>query len=89
MIRERWEKLANHLRENGIDHVLLSSNASLRYFTGYTPPVDSGPSPFAPVIGVFLWVHGEKPPLSLADMESLEEVYPDLGRDTFISYTLG
>ena len=88
MIRKRWEKLADHLRKNRIDHVLLSSNGSLRYFTGYTPPVDSGPSPFAPVIGVFLWVHGEGPTLYLADMESQEDVYPDLERETFRSYTV-
>ncbi len=71
-----------------IDHVLLTSLASLRSFTGYTAGIETGPSPFSPLMGAFLWVASEEPQIFLADMQSSEGIVPGLEVTTFESYTI-
>jgi len=78
MIEPRRERLAGTMKEIQVDHVLLTSLASLRYFTGYTAGIETGPSPFSPLMGALLWIAGEQPRLFLADMESSESVVPEV-----------
>ncbi|PYV33467.1 MAG: hypothetical protein DMG22_09820 [Acidobacteria bacterium] len=88
MIGPRREKLAAALKETQADHALLTSLASLRYFTGYSAGIETGPSPFSPLMGALLWIAGEQPRLFLADMESSESVVPGLEVTTFEGYTV-
>ncbi len=84
----RIQKLAAAISEAKVDHVLLTSLASLRYFAGYSAGIETGPSPFSPVLGAFLWIAAEQPRLFLADMESSEGIVPGLEVTTFASYTI-
>jgi Xaa-Pro dipeptidase len=88
MTEPRWEKLAAAMKEFQVNHLLLTSLASLRYFTGYAAGIETGPSPFSPLMGAFLWIAGEQPRLFLADMESSESVVPGLEVTPFESYTV-
>ena len=88
MIEARREKLVGAMKETQADHVLLTSLASLRYFTGYTAGIETGPSPFSPLMGAFVWLAGEPPHLFLADMESSESVSPAVEVTPFESYTV-
>jgi Xaa-Pro aminopeptidase len=88
MTQLRMQKLDTAICEAKIDHVLLTSLASLRYFAGYTAGIETGPSPFSPVLGAFLWIAGEPPQLFLADMESSEGLVPGLEITPFESYTV-
>ncbi|HEV2175285.1 MAG TPA: aminopeptidase P family N-terminal domain-containing protein, partial [Nitrospira sp.] len=88
MIEARREKLVAAMKETQADHVLLTSLASLRYFTGYTAGIETGPSPFSPLMGAFVWLAGEPPHLFLADMESSESVSPAVEVTHFESYTV-
>jgi len=63
MVPDRLNRLSSRLHEEGIEHALLSSFVSLRYFTGYQATVELEPSPMTPVLGVFLWIRGEQPTL--------------------------
>jgi len=88
MVRDRLQKLCDKLHEGHIEHALLCSYASLRYFTGYLATVEIEPSPITPLLGAFLWARDEKPMLLLADMEPGEGVAPEITRVTFCSYTI-
>jgi Xaa-Pro aminopeptidase len=88
MTNRRIQQLAEAMREAKIDHVLLTSLVSLRYFTGYLTGIETVPSPFTPVLGAFLWITGEAPKLFLADMESTEGLVPGLEVIPFESYTI-
>jgi Xaa-Pro aminopeptidase len=88
MVPERLARLSNTLREEGIEHALLSSFISLRYFTGYQATVELEPSPMTPVLGALLWIHGEQPTLYLADMESGEGIDSSVRRESFSSYII-
>lgn len=83
----RMQKLFAEMRAQELDHVLLTSLASLRYFTGYSAGIETGPSPFSPLMGAFLATGGERPTLLLADMESSEDLAPGLAVSRFESYT--
>jgi len=78
MIEPRRERLSGAMKELQVDHVLLTSLASIRYFTGYAAGIETGPSPFSPLMGALLWIAGEQPRLFLADMESSESVVPEV-----------
>jgi Xaa-Pro aminopeptidase len=84
----RTARLAQTLREKQIDHALLSSVASLRYFTGFTASIETGPSPFTPVDGVLVVERGGEPHLLLADSESMEGVFSGIATSTFVTYTI-
>ena len=86
MTGSRSARLAQILREKQIDHAVLSSVASLRYFTGFTASIETGPSPFTPVAGVLLVERGGEPLLLLADSEPIEGVFSGMATSTFISY---
>lgn len=88
MVSERLTRFAVCLREQGIEHALLSSAVSLRYFTGYETAIESGPSPMTPLLGVFLWIRGDGPTLYLADMEPGEGVASAISTESFSSYTI-
>ena len=88
MSQVRMQKLAAAIRDIKMDHVLLTSLSSLRYFAGYTAGIETGPSPFSPVLAALLWIAGETPQLFLADMESSEGRFPDLQITLFESYTV-
>lgn len=88
LVTLRFEKLSQRLRERSIDVAILSSLASLRYFSGYVPSVETGPNPFSPLPGAVLWCRDRKPLLLLADMESTADVYKELEIDTFASYSI-
>jgi Xaa-Pro dipeptidase len=88
MIEPRMQQLFAEMRAEEIDHILLTSLASLRYFAGYSAEIETGPSPFAPLMGAFLASAGERPTLLLADMESSEELIPGLDVNRFESYTV-
>jgi Xaa-Pro aminopeptidase len=88
MTQARMQKLTTAIRELKIDHVLLTSPASLRYFASYTAGIETGPSPFSPVLGAFLWIAGGSPQLFLADMESSEGIALGLEITPFESYTV-
>jgi Xaa-Pro aminopeptidase len=88
MTQARMQKLAAAIREVKIDHVLLTSLASLRYFAGYTAGIETGPSPFSPVMGAFLWIAGAPPQLFLADTESSEGLAAGLEVTPFETYTI-
>jgi Xaa-Pro dipeptidase len=88
MIRQRLEKLSVKLREQHIDHALLSSFISLRYFTGYQATVEIDPSPMTPLLGVLLWLRDKKPILFLADMEPGLGVDQEITKENFSSYTI-
>ncbi|MGH7870430.1 MAG: aminopeptidase P family N-terminal domain-containing protein [Candidatus Dormibacteraceae bacterium] len=87
MASSRMSKLSDTLRENKIDHALLTSLASVRYFAGHTAPIEIGPSPFAPLAGALAWVKDEEPALLLADSESAEDVAAKLNTQRFPGYT--
>jgi Xaa-Pro dipeptidase len=40
------DRLALHLRSQGLEAALLSNPATIAWLTGYAPPIQSGPSPF-------------------------------------------
>jgi Xaa-Pro aminopeptidase len=86
-ISKRLTNLAKKLQKMQIDHVLLSSAASLRYFAGVTSSIETGPSPFTPLAGVLLSLRGERPNLLLAESESNEGIMPGLGLEPFTSYS--
>jgi Xaa-Pro dipeptidase len=88
MVPDRLQRLSRTLQEQGIEHILLSSFVSLRYFTGYRATVELEPSPMTPLLGVLLWVRGEPPTLYLADMEPGEGVDPSISRESFSSYAV-
>lgn len=87
MVTARIKSLSQQFPEKGIDCAILSSVASLRYFSGYIATVEIGPSPFAPVPGVVLWRRDERPLLLLADMESTADLCEEIEIETFSSYT--
>ena len=70
----KMDQLSDLLRESKIDHVLLTSLESLRYFGGHTTVIETGPSPFSPLPGALAWIKGEEPVLFLVDSESSEDV---------------
>jgi len=84
----RSARLAQTPCEKQIDHAVLSSLASLRYLTGFTASIETGPSPFTPVAGVLLVERGGEPHLLLADSEPIEGVFSGMATSTFISYTI-
>ena len=88
MVSDRLARLAGTLQEKGIDHALLSSFVSLRYFTGYQATVELEPSPITSVLGIFLWIRGEQPTLYLADMEPGEGIAASILRENFSSYII-
>ena len=88
MTGSRIARLAQTLHEKQIDHAVLSSLASLRYLTGFTASIETGPSPFTPVAGVFLVEREGEPHLLLADSESMEGVFSGMAASTFVSYTI-
>jgi Xaa-Pro aminopeptidase len=87
MNSDRLYKLSDALRQERIHHVILTSHASIRYFSGFIPPIETGPSPFAPLVGALLILKGEQPVLLLADTESCDGVDPEVSCETFTSYT--
>lgn len=87
MIRQRLSALYEKLHQKQIDHALLCSLASLRYFAGYNAAIETGPSPFTTVLGALLCERGAKPTLFLADMESPPE-QAEIAKETFSSYTI-
>jgi Xaa-Pro aminopeptidase len=88
MVRDRLKRLSSTLHQKGIEHALLSSFVSLRYFTGYQATVELEPSPMTPLLGVFLWIRGEQPTLYLADMEPGEGIDGSVLRESFSSYVI-
>ena len=88
MVPDRLNRLAVTLQENGIEHALLTSFVSLRYFTGYQATVELEPSPMTPLLGALLWIRGQQPTLYLADMEAGEGVHASVGHESFSSYTI-
>jgi len=88
MVSDRLERLSSTLRAKGIEHALLSSFISLRYFTGYQATVELEPSPMTPLLGAFLWTRGDPPILYLADMEPGEGVNSSIRRESFASYII-
>ncbi len=84
----RIDRLTALRADNKIDCLLLTSLASLRYFTGYTAPIETGPSPFSLLMGAFLWSAGEQPQLFLADTEAAEGLSEGLEITTFETYTI-
>jgi Xaa-Pro dipeptidase len=83
---ERLLRLADRMRDDGIEHVLLCSVGSLRYFAGYSGPIETGVSPFTSLAGALLWIRGQQPLFLLADMEPQKEVDRDLRIESFCSY---
>ncbi len=88
MVPDRLQRLSARLQEEGIEHAMLTSFASLRYFTGYQATVELEPSPITPLLGVFLWIRGEPPILYLADMEPGEGIDASVRRESFSSYVV-
>ena len=88
MVSDRLKRLGSTLQEKGIEHALLCSFVSLRYFTGYQATVELEPSPITPLLGAFLWIRGEQPTLYLADMEPGEGIVGDVLRESFASYII-
>jgi Xaa-Pro aminopeptidase len=84
----RTDRLNRLMSDAKLDHVLLTSLASLCYFTNYAAAIETGPSPFSPLMGAFLWIAGEEPRLFLADMESVDAIVHGLNVSTFESYTI-
>jgi Xaa-Pro aminopeptidase len=84
----RIDRLNALMSEAMVDHVLLTSLASLGYFTNYSAAIETGPSPFSPLMGAFLWIAGEEPRLFLVDMESSEGLVHGVQVSTFESYTI-
>jgi Xaa-Pro aminopeptidase len=85
--RSRFAKLEGKLRENHIDHALFFSNASLRYLAGYTAGIETGPSPYSPVMGALFLERGAKPHFYLAGGEPSTEVYEEVATERFPGYT--
>ena len=83
----KMDQLSDLLRESKIDHVLLTSLESLRYFGGHTTAIETGPSPFSPLPGALAWIKGEEPILFLADSESSEDVGSGITCRSFPGYT--
>jgi len=88
MVPDRLARLSSTLLEKGIEHALLSSFVSLRYFTGYQATVELEPSPMTPLLGAFLWIRGEQPTLYLADMEAGDGIAGCVRREAFSSYVI-
>jgi Xaa-Pro dipeptidase len=83
----RTARLMERLREEQIDYALLSSLASLRYFTGFTAAIETGPSPFTAVAAILL-VSAEDLQLFVADSESAKGLFSGITAETFSSYTV-
>jgi len=83
----KTDRLSDLLRESKIDHVLLTSLASLRYFAGHTTGIETGASPFSPLPGALAWVKGEEPILFLADSEPGGDVESGIACRSFPGYT--
>jgi len=88
MSSSRVDRLAERLQKQGMESALVSSLANLRYFSGFTAAIETGPSPFCPVQALLVVVRGEKPLLLVADCESVEGVYEEIQIETFASYTI-
>src|SRR5579863_1923699 len=88
MVPDRLQRWMGRLQEEDIEHCLLTSFISLRYFTGYQATVEIEPSPMTPVLGAFLCVRGEQPTLLLADIEAGEGIDSSVLRESFSSYTI-
>jgi len=84
----RLDRLSQELGRRNIEHAVLTSIASLRYFAGFTTPIEWGPSPFSPLLGALVWVRGEQPGVLLADGESAPADGAGLAWKPFASYTV-
>ena len=87
MDSSRMRSLSEILLEKKMDHALLTSLASVRYFGGHTVSIETGPSPFAPLASALVWVKGQEPVLFLAEIESADDVDAGIRTHTFPGYT--
>ncbi len=71
---ERLQRFQAELRAHGLAGALLGHPASVRYLTGYTPPIETGPSPFWG--GPALAVIGQEGPAVLVVAEGEEVAAP-------------
>lgn len=66
----------------------MCSIGALRYFTSYTAPIQSGPSPFTPLYGEVLVLRDHKPELFLADTEPTSNLDGETEVETFSSFAI-
>jgi Xaa-Pro aminopeptidase len=85
MTETAFARLETMLAAKEIDGALLTSSASLAYFSGYETQIEWGAPPWLPCPAALLWMHGERPVLFLAEGEDSE---PDQVFDQvrFVSY---
>ncbi len=66
MHEEQRQRASELLHEQGIDAALFASSASITWLTGFAPPVQTGPNPFA-AAPPLLWWDGDRFTLIIVD----------------------
>ncbi len=81
------DRLAQHLRSQGLKAALLSSPATIAWLTGYAPPIQSGPSPFeaGPALG---WWEDNRLTLVASNLESGAAKASGLRVIEYVGYTI-
>lgn len=87
MSNTRMNRLLEILREKKIEQVALTSPGSICYFTGHAAAIETGPSPFAPLVVALVLVRQEEPILFIADSESSGDVAAGFEIRKFQGYT--
>ena len=88
MIADRRKRLSERLQDESIEHCLLSSLVTLRYFTDYRATVEIEPSPMTPLLGAFWGIRSQQPGLFRADMEPGEGIDGGVLRESFSSVVI-
>lgn len=70
MNQQSLSRLRDHFQKQGIVAALLSNSANVTWLTGYSAPIQTGPSPFEGGPGL-LWWHAGELTLLLVDSEAV------------------
>jgi len=81
------ERLSQWMKEQDLGAILLSNPFNVTWLTGYTPPIQTGPSPFegGPAL---LWLRGDRLVLLTSDMESGSARSSGIEVQDYVAYTI-
>src|SRR5262245_30517242 len=87
MHEQQRQRAHEHLKAQGIVHALFASPASLTWLTGFAPPVQTGPHPFAGGPPLVWYAHGE---WTLIVLDAHAELAAASGCDvvSYLGYTI-
>jgi len=87
MNQQALERLGQWMKEQDLAAILLSNPFNVTWLTGYSPPIQTGPSPFegGPAL---LWLRGERLVLLTSDMESGSARSSGIDVQDYVAYTI-